>query len=59
MGDKQDAKSRWLRALVARVGKNKAAVALANKTVRTAWAVLHRGQAYRQEFHESSALMAS
>ena len=59
VGDKQDAKSRWLRALVARVGKNKAAVALANKTVRTAWAVLHSGQSYCREFNDGSALMAS
>ena len=59
MGDKQDAKSRWLRSLVARVGKNKAAVALANKTVRTAWAVLHSGQSYCREFNDGSALMVS
>lgn len=58
-GDKQDAKNRWLRALIARVGKNKAAVALANKTVRTAWTVLHSGQSYCKEFNESSALMTS
>lgn len=50
LGDKQDAKSRWLRALVSRTGKNKAAVALANKTVRTAWAMLHGGQAYQKEW---------
>lgn len=51
LGDKQDAKSRWLRALISRSGKNKAAVALANKTVRTAWAVLHRGQSYCRDFN--------
>lgn len=50
LGDKQDAKSRWLRALVSRTGKNRAAVALANKTVRTAWAMLHHGQAYQKEW---------
>lgn len=49
LGDKQDAKSRWLRALVHRAGANKAAVALANKTVRTAWAMLHNGQAYQKD----------
>lgn len=56
LGDKQDAKSRWLRALISRSGKNKAAVALANKTVRTAWAVLHRGQSYCRDFNGDLAL---
>ena len=55
LGDKQDAKSRWVRALVSRSVKNKAAVALANKTVRTAWAVLHSGQPYRRNFQEALA----
>lgn len=40
LGDKQDAQSRWLRELIARRGKNKAAVALANKNARHAWAIL-------------------
>jgi len=43
---KQDPKSRWLQQLVARSGKNKAAVALANKTVRHAWAILRLGDDY-------------
>lgn len=50
LGDKDDSKSRWLRALIARAGVNKAAVALANKTVRTAWAVLHSGKGYRHDY---------
>lgn len=49
LGDKQDARSRWLRALVNRAGANRAAVALANKTVRTAWAMLHYGRAYQRD----------
>jgi len=49
LGHKDDPKSRWLRALVARVGVNKAAVALANKTVRTAWAMLNSNQPYRRD----------
>lgn len=53
LGDKQDAKSRWLRALISRTGKNKAAVALANKTVRTAWAMLHNEQAYKKELQSN------
>ncbi|WNK20696.1 IS110 family transposase [Halomonas piscis] len=50
LGDKQDSKSHWLRALVDRVGKNKAAVALANKTVRVAWALLHGNTTYRADY---------
>jgi len=42
--DKHDhAQSRWLKQLIARVGKNKAAVALANKMMRMVWAVLTQG----------------
>jgi transposase len=44
---KQDDRSRWLTALIARRGKNRAAVALANKNARIAWALLTRHQAYR------------
>lgn len=40
LGDKTDPKSLWLRALVERRGKNRAAVALANKNARQAWAIL-------------------
>lgn len=42
--DKHDhAQSRWIKQLVARAGKNKAAVALANKMIRMIWAVLTQG----------------
>jgi transposase len=42
--DKHDhAQSRWIKQLVARVGKNKAVVALANKMTRMSWAVLTHG----------------
>jgi transposase len=44
---KDDARSRWLRALIARRGKNRAAVALANKNARIVWALL----AHDQEYH--------
>ena len=40
LGDKQDAESRWLRALVQRRGSNIAAVALAHRNARQAWAIL-------------------
>lgn len=46
-GDKDDARSRWIRALVERCGKNKAAVAVANKNARISWALLRRGECYR------------
>jgi transposase len=44
---KQDDRSRWLKALIARRGKNRAAVALANKNARVAWALLAHHQEYR------------
>lgn len=47
LGDKQDARSCWLRRLVERAGVNKAAVALANKNARTIWAMLTRGESYQ------------
>ena len=44
---KCDKRSRWLQSLVERRGKNKAAVALANKNARVIWALLSRGDSYR------------
>jgi len=41
---------RWVQELVARRGKHVAAVALANKTARTIWALLARGEEYRPSF---------
>jgi transposase len=40
-------RAEWIRALEARRGFNKTAVAVANKMARAAWAVLARGEAYR------------
>ena len=37
----------WLKALIARRGEGRAAVALANKTVRLAWAMLHYGEDFK------------
>ncbi len=42
-------KEAWIQALVARRGKRCAAVALANKTVRTAFARLTQGTQYKAE----------
>lgn len=58
LGHKDDARSRWLRALIARAGVNKAAVALANKTVRTAWAMMRHGECYRLEYPHTPAMIA-
>lgn len=44
LGDKQDAQSRWMRAILERRGFNIAAVALAHKNARQAWAILARHQ---------------
>ena len=44
LGNKQDAQSCWLRELVARRGINIAAVALAHKNARQAWAILAQEQ---------------
>ena len=40
----------WIQGLVERRGKKCAAVALANKTVRTAYAMLTNGTEYKAEF---------
>lgn len=47
LAGKTDRRSRWLQGLIARRNKNVAAVALANKNARIAWALLARDEAYR------------
>jgi transposase len=42
-----DPRSQWVRALIARLGKNRAAVALANKNARIVWALLAHNQEYK------------
>ena len=41
------AKQKWLIDLVKRAGIKRACIALANKTVRTAWALLSSGESYQ------------
>ena len=42
--DPRNGMEAWLKALIARRGEGRAAVALANKTIRLAWAMLHYGE---------------
>jgi transposase len=51
---KTDRLSRWALAIQARRGANVAAVALANKLARIAWAVLARDRIYRADWAEQS-----
>ena len=44
---KADMRSRWIQRLVIERGKNRAAVALANKNARIIWALLTRDEVYR------------
>ena len=47
---KDDRLSRWVNALAARSHPNKAAVALANKTARMAWAMMKNGSDYQPDY---------
>lgn len=48
MNEPKSGKDRWLKQLIDRAGPRRAAVALANKNVRTAWAMLIRGTEYER-----------
>ncbi|WP_425199406.1 hypothetical protein [Paraburkholderia tuberum] len=49
LGEKQDRFSRWVRSLVERRGYWRAAVAIAAKNARMAWAVLKYGDDFKHE----------
>lgn len=49
MKEPRTPKDRWLWSLIQRAGYGRAAVALANKNARTAWALLTQGETYHRE----------
>ena len=44
----KSSKDRWLKAIIERNGESLAAIALANKNVRTAWAMVTQGTEYQR-----------
>lgn len=48
MKEPKGSKDKWLRAIVERNGISRAAIALANKNVRTAWAMVTQGTEYQR-----------
>lgn len=48
IGEKSDRSSQWVRRLVERRGKNRAAVALANKNARIIWVLLTKKESYKE-----------
>jgi len=52
-----NAKGEWLHRLILRAGHGKASVALANRTVRQAWAMLNYGEEYDE--NKGAAVMAA
>ena len=48
MKEPRSGKDLWLKALIERAGPRRAAVALANKNVRTAWVLMVRGTEHQR-----------
>ena len=57
MKDPKTQKDQWVWSIIQRSGHSRAAVALANKNVRTAWALLTQGTTYRKD-HYAAPLAA-
>lgn len=55
---KEDKRSRWIKELRGRMSYNKAAVALANKIAKTAWAIIKEGSIYNAN-HKPAFLKAA
>jgi transposase len=49
-GKKKDSRSRWAVGLKERVGMNKAAVAMAHKNIRTVYALLRKGDTFKDNY---------
>ena len=56
---KEDSLSRWVQNLCTRRNKNIAAVALANKTMRMAWAILKSGADYQADYRNRQVAQAA
>ena len=59
VGRKTDRRSQWMRQLVERRGKNRTAVAVANKNARIVWALLTSHQDYQLATDEGQPIRAS
>ena len=55
MKEPKTSKDRWLKDLIERAGTRRAAVALANKNVRTAWAMVTQGTDYQRREQKEKA----
>jgi transposase len=51
MKEPKTPKDQWILAIIQRSGHSRAAVALANKNVRTAWALLTQGTSYSKTYN--------
>jgi len=57
--NKRDINTVWIKSVLIRKGNNKAAVALANKIARIAWALVHTNQAYNANYNRNAGSLAT
>ncbi len=57
--NKRDINTVWIKSVLIRKGNNKAAVALANKIARIAWALVHTNQAYNANYDRNAGSLAT